>query len=231
MPDGAATLAWQGILARSGLTPGPPPLPSLCDTQVTYDSEVSDQDQDIRELWTTATLSQPHVDVLEATKYSDTEYGNIGHRRSGTMVDSVIRGWEWRKMHVSLPGDKNFKHGMDERTLMQLELQRSCMSPLEDDNDDDDKDLKSEEESEKIPSSSSSFLQLKPHRAYWAEQQSRLPLPLIEVMENEALEILTKALQSYQTGIGWNHFLTKQLQRNIEALRKRRNKRLHVVQK
>lgn len=35
-----------------------------------------------------------------------------------------------------------------------------------------------------------------PHRAYWAEQQSRLPLPLMELMENEALEILTKALRS-----------------------------------
>ncbi|XP_023603121.1 cation channel sperm-associated protein subunit zeta isoform X1 [Myotis lucifugus] len=33
------------------------------------------------------------------------------------------------------------------------------------------------------------------HRAYWEEQQDRLPLPLMDLMENEALEILTKALQ------------------------------------
>ncbi|XP_044799589.1 cation channel sperm-associated protein subunit zeta isoform X2 [Bubalus bubalis] len=35
-----------------------------------------------------------------------------------------------------------------------------------------------------------------PHRAYWVEQQSRLPLPLTELMENEALEILTEALRT-----------------------------------
>nr|XP_012633398.1 testis-expressed sequence 40 protein isoform X2 [Microcebus murinus] len=35
-----------------------------------------------------------------------------------------------------------------------------------------------------------------PHLAYWAEQQNRLPLPLRELMKNEALEILNKTLRS-----------------------------------
>ncbi|KAK1335503.1 hypothetical protein QTO34_003289 [Cnephaeus nilssonii] len=66
------------------------------------------------------------------------------------------------------------------------------------------------------------------HRAYWVEQQNRLPLPLMELMENEALEILTKALQSYRSAIGKDHFLTRQLQRYIEGLKKRQNRRQHV---
>ncbi|XP_019593346.2 cation channel sperm-associated auxiliary subunit zeta isoform X2 [Rhinolophus sinicus] len=56
----------------------------------------------------------------------------------------------------------------------------------------------------------------------------QLPLPLMELMENEALEILTKALRSYRSEIGGNHFLTKQLQRYIEGLKRRRNKRLNI---
>ncbi|KAL2805799.1 cation channel sperm-associated auxiliary subunit zeta, partial [Daubentonia madagascariensis] len=67
-----------------------------------------------------------------------------------------------------------------------------------------------------------------PHQAYWAEQQNRLPLPLMELMENEALEILTKALRSYRSGIGREHFLTKELQRYIEGIKKRRNTRQNV---
>ncbi|KAM8812883.1 cation channel sperm-associated auxiliary subunit zeta [Rhynchonycteris naso] len=76
----------------------------------------------------------------------------------------------------------------------------------------------------------SSFDNLKhrPHQAYWVEQQNRLPLPLTELMENEVLEILTKVLQSYRSRIGKNHFLTKQLQRYIEGLKRRRNKSQHV---
>ncbi|XP_069848378.1 cation channel sperm-associated auxiliary subunit zeta-like [Dipodomys merriami] len=68
-----------------------------------------------------------------------------------------------------------------------------------------------------------------PHRAYWTEQQNRLPLPLMELMENEALEILNKALKSYRSRIGKNHFLTKELQRYIEGLKKRRSKRLQCT--
>ncbi|XP_045153170.1 cation channel sperm-associated protein subunit zeta isoform X1 [Echinops telfairi] len=79
--------------------------------------------------------------------------------------------------------------------------------------------------------SSLTILNRTPHKAYWAEQQNRLPLPLIELMESEVLEILTKALSSYRSGIGWNHFMTKQLQRNIEELRKRRNAKVRISAK
>ncbi|XP_048960658.1 cation channel sperm-associated auxiliary subunit zeta-like [Canis lupus dingo] len=135
-------------------------------------------------------------------------------------------------------------------------------------------------------SSSESWLSMSrhtPHGAYWIEQQNRLPLPLMEVVENEALEILTKALwrpstleiqfprltqnrvpsvratpshprflKSHMQRRCWgahalltalsgalssrlpvrdgpDHFLTKQLQRYIEGLKRRRSKRLHLV--
>ncbi|KAL4696861.1 hypothetical protein H8959_002559 [Pygathrix nigripes] len=92
-----------------------------------------------------------------------------------------------------------------------------------------EKDTASQIEAEKSSSTSSlNIAKHTPHRAYWAEQQSRLPLPLMELMENEALEILIKALRSYQLGIGRDHFLTKELQRYIEGLKKRRSKRLYV---
>ncbi|XP_072495075.1 cation channel sperm-associated auxiliary subunit zeta isoform X1 [Notamacropus eugenii] len=58
------------------------------------------------------------------------------------------------------------------------------------------------------------------HRAYWAELQNRLPLPLANLMEQEALEILTKSLRSYNKGIGKDHKLTQQLQRHVDQLRK-----------
>ncbi|XP_031798511.1 cation channel sperm-associated protein subunit zeta [Sarcophilus harrisii] len=57
-------------------------------------------------------------------------------------------------------------------------------------------------------------------RAYWAELQNRLPLPLAHLMEDEALQILTKSLQSYRKGIGKDHKLTQQLQRHVEKLRR-----------
>ncbi|XP_015424559.1 PREDICTED: testis-expressed sequence 40 protein [Myotis davidii] len=66
------------------------------------------------------------------------------------------------------------------------------------------------------------------HRAYWAEQQDRLPLPLMELMVNEALEILTKALRSYLSAFGEDHILTQQLQGQIEDLKKQRNGRQQV---
>lgn len=43
------------------------------------------------------------------------------------------------------------------------------------------------------------------------------------------LTALSGALSSgYRSEIGRDHFLTKQLQRYIEGLKRRRNKRLHV---
>uniref|UniRef100_G3TPL1 Catsper channel auxiliary subunit zeta n=1 Tax=Loxodonta africana TaxID=9785 RepID=G3TPL1_LOXAF len=175
---------------------------------VHHGSEESHQQSDIRKLWTTATLSQMNLNLplSKVEEWSDTDGSSFCHQKSG--VD---------------PGDNNFKQELDEHTLSKLELHRgrSLGSNLE--------ERESRTEAEKSSSMSSlSILKQTPHRAYWAEQQNRLPLPLTELMENEAVEILTKALQSYRSGIGKDHFLTKQLQRSIEGLKKRRNKRLHV---
>ncbi|XP_006861152.1 PREDICTED: uncharacterized protein LOC102828133 [Chrysochloris asiatica] len=142
------------------------------------------QQSDVRNLWTTATLSQSQlVPPSNVSEYSETG------------VDLDTPEWIAEERRVSLTGD----HSLNQ-------------------------------ESEKSSSVSSFTLTNQtPHVAYWAEQQNRLPLPLTELMENEALEILTKALQSYRSGIGWDHFLTKELQRNIDGLKKRRNKRMLYV--
>ncbi|XP_045871044.1 cation channel sperm-associated protein subunit zeta isoform X2 [Meles meles] len=148
--------------------------------------------EDIRNLWTRATLSQPKLNVARS----------------------------------SVGEDSDMEEDLDKPSLLELELSRarSLGSGLEE-QDGDSKESKTDTEM----SSSESSLNISkhtPHRAYWMEQQNRLPLPLMDLMENEALEILTKALRSYRSGIGRDHFLTKQLQRHIEGLRRRRNKRL-----
>ncbi|XP_019501006.1 PREDICTED: testis-expressed sequence 40 protein isoform X1 [Hipposideros armiger] len=188
----------------------------------------SNPQDDIRSLWTTATLSQPKLNVQLSNVYRDSEL-------EGSSVGSKTRGWYNQKAgHDSDGGweewddrDDNvsFKQEEpDDHTLLGLELHpgSSFGSHLE---EEDDPSTQIE-----IISSMPSLSVLKhtSHGAYWAEQQTRLPLPLIELMENEALEILTKARQSYRSGIGRNHFLTKQLQRYIEGLKRRRNKRLNV---
>uniref|UniRef100_A0ABI0NXN4 Catsper channel auxiliary subunit zeta n=1 Tax=Bos taurus TaxID=9913 RepID=A0ABI0NXN4_BOVIN len=119
--------------------------------------------QDIRNMWTTATLSQPKLNVQLPTVREDSELEDVSVSEKPSSVSS-------------------------------LNISRHT-----------------------------------PHRAYWVEQQSRLPLPLTELMENEALEILTEALRSYQSEIGRDHSLTKQLQRYIEGLKRRRNRRLQVL--
>ncbi|XP_077734929.1 uncharacterized protein LOC144301744 [Canis aureus] len=97
-------------------------------------------------------------------------------------------GWEEREdgedKDGCRPGDL---HG---HLSLEMELRRGSIlgSHLE-----EDVDSKTETE----VSSSESWLSMSrhtPHGAYWIEQQNRLPLPLMEVVENEALEILTKAL-------------------------------------
>ncbi|XP_058925434.1 cation channel sperm-associated auxiliary subunit zeta [Kogia breviceps] len=184
--------------------------------------------QDIRSLWTTATLSQPKLNVPLPTVREDSEL-------EGSSVGGKTR-WSYNQKagHDSHGGWKasddgedkdNFKpEELDEHLLLELEVRRgsSLGGPLEEDDSKTDN-----EESSSV--SSLNILKHTPHRAYWVEQQSRLPLPLTELMENEALEILTKALRSYRSEIGRNHFLTKQLQRYIEGLKRSRNKRLQVM--
>ncbi|XP_059785953.1 cation channel sperm-associated auxiliary subunit zeta [Balaenoptera ricei] len=182
---------------------------------------------DIRNLWTTATLSQPKLNVPLPTVREDSELegSSVGGKTRWSYNQKAGHGSDggWEESDDGEDKD-NFKpEELDEHALMELEMRRgsSLGGPLEEDD--------SKTDSEK-PSSVSSLNISKhtPHRAYWVEQQSRLPLPLTELMENEALEILTKALRSYRSEIGRDHFLTKQLQRYIEGLKRRRNKRLQV---
>uniref|UniRef100_A0A8D0NTS9 Catsper channel auxiliary subunit zeta n=1 Tax=Sus scrofa TaxID=9823 RepID=A0A8D0NTS9_PIG len=186
--------------------------------------------QDIRNLWTTSTLSQPKLSVQLPTVCEDSELegnslgskdGGWYHQKAGHDSDG---GWE----ELDDGGDKDdFKpEEPDEHPLMELEMHRGSSpgSTLEDGDDDSriDSEISSSVSSLNIP-------KYTPHRAYWVEQQNRLPLPLTVLMENEALEILTKALRSYRSEIGRDHFLTNQLQRYIEGLKRRRNKRMNVA--
>ncbi|XP_054426672.1 cation channel sperm-associated auxiliary subunit zeta [Pteronotus mesoamericanus] len=190
-----------------------------------HDSVNSNLTSDIRNLWTTATLSQAKLNLplirvsedseLEGSK-TDPWYSQKTTRQDS---DGAWEEWDDRSDKVS------FKHkGLGGRTV-ELEL-GSYSSQGSDLEGDEDSSIKTEISS---TMSSPKLLKHKPHRAYWVEQQNRLPLPLMELMESEALEILTKALRSYRSGIGRDHYLTKQLQRHIEGLRRRRNKRLHVL--
>uniref|UniRef100_A0A9W3GUD7 Cation channel sperm-associated protein subunit zeta n=1 Tax=Camelus bactrianus TaxID=9837 RepID=A0A9W3GUD7_CAMBA len=143
----------------------------------------------------------------------------------GSSLSGKTHGW-YKQKKASHYSDSSWKETDDKDSFkpeQDVHRRSSLRSHIEE--GDDDINTKAEK-----PSSGSSLSILKhtPHRAYWVEQQNRLPLPLTELMENEALEILTKALWSYRSGIGWDHFLTKQLQRYIERLKRRQNKRLHV---
>ncbi|OWK17535.1 hypothetical protein Celaphus_00013328, partial [Cervus elaphus hippelaphus] len=174
---------------------------------------------DIRSMWSTATLSQPKLNVQLPTVREDSELEDFSvsgetrwsyDQKAGHDAEG---GWE-----ASDGGEDKDRFNPEEP---ELGGDSSQGSRLEEDASKTD---------EKATSASSlNILRHTPHRAYWVEQQSRLPLPLTELMENEALEILTEALQSYQSEIGRDHSLTKQLQRYIEGLKRRRNRRLQVL--
>ncbi|XP_033612493.1 cation channel sperm-associated protein subunit zeta isoform X3 [Fukomys damarensis] len=113
------------------------------------------------------------------------------------------------------PGQDRFKsEDLDQHTLLELEppRSRSLGNHL----------VEVASESEIRKESLSSAWEHADFQLYLAEQQKKLPLPLRELMETEALEILTKALKSYRSKIGENHFLTKELQRRVEELQRRR---------
>ncbi|XP_077615848.1 cation channel sperm-associated auxiliary subunit zeta [Crocuta crocuta] len=196
-----------------------------------HGSEISSPEDDIRNLWTKATLSQSKLNVPlpNVCEDSDMEGSSVSSRTQHQFYDQ-------KAGHDSVAGSLAWDDGddkdsfkqelLDDHSLLELELQRgsSLGSHFE------EGDVDSNTESEMSSSDSSlNISKHTPHRAYWVEQQNRLPLPLIELMENEALEILTKALRSYRSAIGRDHFLTKQLQRSIEVLKRRRSKRLHLL--
>ncbi|XP_010634386.1 cation channel sperm-associated protein subunit zeta isoform X2 [Fukomys damarensis] len=110
--------------------------------------------------------------------------------------------------------DRFKSEDLDQHTLLELEppRSRSLGNHL----------VEVASESEIRKESLSSAWEHADFQLYLAEQQKKLPLPLRELMETEALEILTKALKSYRSKIGENHFLTKELQRRVEELQRRR---------
>ncbi|XP_075403657.1 cation channel sperm-associated auxiliary subunit zeta [Tenrec ecaudatus] len=189
---------------------------ALSESGIHYSSDLQRQQSDIRKIWTKTQLSMQDVEMMG----NDSEASSISLRRN--FREDAAGGY------ASLSGGEGSFQQLDEvdeldGTNQEVRRGRSLDSLL----GHADKDSKIE--AERTSSMSSlTILNRTPHKAYWAEQQNRLPLPLIELMESEVLEILTKALSSYRSGIGWNHFMTKQLQRNIEELRKRRNARVRI---
>ncbi|XP_005864256.1 PREDICTED: testis-expressed sequence 40 protein isoform X2 [Myotis brandtii] len=140
---------------------------------------------DIRNLWTKATLSQPKLNGL-TNVYEDSDQEDSSSRsksgqwyRRKTDPGRASGKWDDRNKGSITQGE------LDGHTLEQSpnSFQRNHVEGVQD--------------SGELDSSVSSLNIMKHthHRAYWEEQQDRLPLPLMDLMENEALEILTKALQ------------------------------------
>ncbi|XP_052029322.1 cation channel sperm-associated auxiliary subunit zeta [Apodemus sylvaticus] len=167
---------------------------------------------DVRDLWSTATLSTANVSVADVCEDFDEE---------GKSISSKLRKYS---QTISLRESLNLEP-QEIQQQARLELERCRSRSLENEEG-------QEEFNTSLGSSSSDVLVLsllKPHRAYWTEQQNRLPLPLMELMETEVLDILKKALSTYRSTIGRSHFMTKELQGYIEGIKKRRNKRLYVL--
>ncbi|KAK2508736.1 hypothetical protein MC885_012868 [Smutsia gigantea] len=177
--------------------------------------------EDIRNLWTTATLSQSQLNLPQSDVCEDShmEHSSLGRKtrqwysqKAGHHLDVA-----WEKSDARNKAYFN-QEELDDRSLLELELRRGSSqgSHLKEGDDDSKTDTELR------------IWKHTPHQAYWVEQHNRLPLPMMELMENEALEILTEALRSYRSSIGGDHFLTKELQQYIEWLKRRRSKRLHV---
>ncbi|KAB1251598.1 Cation channel sperm-associated protein subunit zeta [Camelus dromedarius] len=130
---------------------------------------------DIRNLWTTATLSQPKLNVPlpSVPEVSELE---------GSSLSGKTHGW-YKQKKASHYSDSSWKET-------------------------DDKD------------------------SFKPEQDVHRRSSLRSHIEEGDDDINTKAVDfcplGYRSGIGWDHFLTKQLQRYIERLKRRQNKRLHV---
>ncbi|XP_035317610.1 cation channel sperm-associated protein subunit zeta [Cricetulus griseus] len=171
---------------------------------------------DVRDLWSTATLSTANVSVSDVCEDFDEEGRTVEKSRRYSQTISL-------KENLNLNSEE-----IQQQARLELELRRG--RSLE-------RDFSVEEEHDEsviplVKSTSESSVSLSkqmPHQAYWTEQQNRLPLPLMELMENEVLEILSKALSTYKATIGKTHFMTKELQVYIEGLKKRRNQRLYYM--
>ncbi|XP_013369688.1 PREDICTED: testis-expressed sequence 40 protein [Chinchilla lanigera] len=162
-----------------------------------------------------ATLSQPGLStqLSEVRGSSDQNHGT-GHETRGDSQQGLLEDGD--KSISQRDKDSSKPEDLDQHTLLDLEPPRSSTQGIW------LAELDSESGNEHFSESLSSTLEQAGFRLYLAEQQKKLPLPLRELMETEALEILTKALKSYRSKIGENHFLTQELQRSVEELQRRK---------
>ncbi|KAF6102492.1 catsper channel auxiliary subunit zeta [Phyllostomus discolor] len=192
------------------------PLKAPAKSSGHLDSAGSSLTEDIRNLWTMASLSHSRLNIPLTSLCEDSE-------PEGSSVGSKTDQWYHQK-DIDQDSEVTWEHWDDSKDKPE-ELGPSIFQG----NDlEGDEDTRTKTETP-LSMASPRISKHSPHRAYWVEQQNRLPLPLVELMESEALEILTKALHSYRSGIGKDHFLTKQLQRYIEGLKRRRSKRQHIL--
>uniref|UniRef100_A0A8C8TMR6 Cation channel sperm associated auxiliary subunit zeta n=1 Tax=Peromyscus maniculatus bairdii TaxID=230844 RepID=A0A8C8TMR6_PERMB len=161
---------------------------------------------DVRDLWSTATMSTANASLADVCEDFDEEGRDVEKSRRYSHTISL-------KESLHLEPEE-----IQQQARLELELRRG--STLE-------RDLVVDEEEH--DESVTSFEQSAPHRNGVFLLPFQLPLPLMELMENEVLDILSKALNTYRSTIGRGHFMTKELQGYIEGLKKRRNKRLNLM--
>ncbi|XP_031240575.1 cation channel sperm-associated protein subunit zeta isoform X2 [Mastomys coucha] len=155
----------------------PHPVPKLSSRR--RSSVRSSLQEDVRDLWSTATMSTANVSVSEVCEDFDED---------GKPVSSRPRKYS---QSISIRDSLNLEpEEIQQQARLELEMWRGRTLDLGEDR---------EESASSLATSTSESLNLsllKPHRAYWTEQQGKLPLPLMELMENEVLDILKKALSS-----------------------------------
>ncbi|KAM6160909.1 cation channel sperm-associated auxiliary subunit zeta [Erethizon dorsatum] len=168
--------------------------------------------------WTLSTPSQPRLSVQlsEVRGGSDQEGGDAGETGRWDSQQGLPEDGD--KSTSPRNEDSSKPEDLDQHTLLELEPPRSSTLGIRLAAVDSESEIRHEEHF----SESLSTWEHTGFRLYLAEQQKKLPLPLRELMETEALEILTKALKSYRSKIGENHFLTKELQQSVEGLQRRR---------
>ncbi|XP_059117948.1 cation channel sperm-associated auxiliary subunit zeta [Peromyscus eremicus] len=180
---------------------------------------------DVRDLWSTATMSTANASVSEVCEDFDEEGRDVEKSRRYSHTISM-------KENLNLEPEE-----IQQQARLELELRRGRslerVLTVDEEHDESGTSLEQRGLAQAIVKSTSessvSPSKQTPHQAYWTEQQNKLPLPLMELMENEVLDILSKALNTYKATIGRGHFMTKELQGYIEGLKKRRNKRLNLM--
>ncbi|XP_036059140.1 cation channel sperm-associated protein subunit zeta [Onychomys torridus] len=171
---------------------------------------------DVRDLWSTAIMSTANASVADVCEDFDEEGRDVAKSRRYSHTISITENLNLKPEEIQ------------QQARLELELRRG--RSLERDLAVDDEHEESVTSLVKSTSESSvSLSKQMPHQAYWTEQQNRLPLPLMELMESEVLDILSKALNTYKSTIGRGHYMTKELQGYIDGLKKRRNKRLNLM--